>query len=73
MRSEEVDLVIKEKKFEMNYRKGKKKLRKNWGRVSQETFIFLMTDDIASVFYATENEPVEREKPTSVGERKSRK
>lgn len=37
--------------------------------MSQETFIFLMTDDIASVFYATENEPVEREKPTSVGEK----
>lgn len=38
--------------------------------MSQETFIFLMTDDIASVFYATENEPVERGKTDKCGREK---
>lgn len=43
------------------------------GRVGGESwegfFFFLMMDDITSFFfYAAENEPVEREKLTSVGE-----
>lgn len=73
MRIEEVEIVIS-KLIEMSYINGSREIRKElegYVRTSEGfLFFFFIMDDSYIILYAAGNEPEDREKLTSVGERR---
>ena len=72
MRIEEVEIVIS-KIVEMSYINGSREIRKEleaYVRTSEGFLFFFIMDDSYIILYAAGNEPEDREKLTSVGERR---
>ena len=71
MRIEQVEIVIS-KIIKMSYINGSREIRKELEEYvrTSEGFIFFITDDSYIILYAARNEPEDREKLTSMEERR---